>query len=175
MEKNSIDTSSLENCFKLVSGTSTLLEELNKKKEERIKECAKSCVEDPLRVFLKERLDNNLNLVKAEFNLGYFSIEIKPQWKKCYIHLGIWQYKNYGGLAYNDPNNPLGQETLIKLNEKFSGWKGDKNEPYWIYFDNEYKDYYSLESWKKIENGKFETYIEGFIKDIYEKVKDIEL
>lgn len=175
MGKNSIDTSSLENCFKLVSGTSALLEELNKIKEYRIIECAKSCIEEPLRAFLK-KLDNNLSLVKAEFKLGYFTIEIKHQeWKKCYIHLGIWQYKKYGGLAYVDPNNPLDQETIKELNDKFCGWKGDKNEPFWVYFDNEYKDYYSLESWKKIEDGKFETYIEGFIKDIYEKVKDIEL
>lgn len=176
MEKNKIDTSSLENCFKLVSGTSTLLEELNKEKEKRIIECARTCVEYPLRVFLKERLDNNLNLVKAEFNLGFFSIEIQyPKWKKCYIHLGVWQYKNYGGLAYFDPNNPLDQETIDKIKDKFNDWKGDKNEPFWKYFDNVYKDYYSLESWKKIENGDFENYIEGFIKEIYEKVKDCKL
>ena len=175
MEKNNIDTSSLEKCFELVSGTSALLEELNKIKEERIRECAESRVENPLRDYLKG-LDNNLSLNKAEFRLGYFTIEIEHQtWEKCYIHLGIWQYKNYGGLAYKDPNNPLDQETIKELNDKFSGWKGDKNEPFWVYFDNEYKDYYSLESWKKIEDGKFETYIEGFIKDIYEKVKDIEL
>ena len=180
MEKNGIDTSSLENCFELVSGTSKLLEELNKEKEERIIECAKSCIEEPLRAYLKE-LDNNLSLEKAEFRLGYFTIEIKRQkWNKCCIHLGIWQYKNYGGLAYLDPNNPLDQGTIDKLREKFKDWKGDKNEPFWKYFDNEYKDYYSLESWRKIEKGKlekgkFETYIEGFIKDIYEKVKDVEL
>jgi hypothetical protein len=175
MEKHSIDTSSLENCFKLVSGTSTLLEELNKEKEKRIRECAKSHIIEPLEEFLKG-LDNNLTLKKAEFNLGYFSIEIKYQkWEKCYIHLGIWQYKNYGGLAYFDPNNPLDQETTDKIKDKFNDWKGDKNEPFWKYFDSEYKDYYSLESWKKIEGGKFEAYIEGFIKEIYEKVKEFKL
>lgn len=175
MEKNSIDTSSLENCFELVSGTSKLLEELNKEKEKRIIECAKSCVEEPLRAYLKE-LDNSLCLEKTEFKLGYFNIEIKRQeWNKCYIHLGIWQYKNYGGLAYVDPNNPLDQGIKDKLQEKFKDWKGDKNEPFWKYFDNEFRDYYSLESWRKIEKGKFKKYIEGFIKDIYEKVKDVEL
>ena len=175
MEKNGINTSSLGNCFELVSGTSKLLEELNKEKENRIIECAKSSVEEPLRSYLKE-LDNNLCLEKAEFKLGYFNIEIKRQeWNKCYIHLGIWQYKNYGGLAYVDPNNPLDQGIKDKLQEKFKDWKGDKNEPFWKYFDNEFRDYYSLESWRKIEKGKFEIYIEGFIKDIYEKVKDVEL
>ena len=175
MEKNGIDTSSLENCFKLVSGTSKLLEELYKEKEKRIGECAQRCIENPLREFLKG-LDNNLSLKKAEFKLGYFTIEIKyAKWEKCYIHLGIWQYKNYGGLAYFDPNNPLDPKTIDKIKDKLKDWKGDKNEPFWVYFDNEYKDYYSLESWKKIEKGKLETYIEGFIKDIYEKVKNIEL
>ena len=121
-------------------------------------------------------LDKNLNLDKSDFYLGYFSIIIKNQmWKKCHIHIGVWQYKNYGGLAYNDPNNPLDQVTIDKLRDKFKDWKGDKNEPFWKYFDNEFRDYYSLESWRNIENGEFETYIEGFIKDIYEKVKDMEL
>ena len=78
-------------------------------------------------------------------------------------------------MAYFDPNNPLDPKTIDKIKDKLKDWKGDKNEPFWVYFDNEYKDYYSLESWKKIEKGKLETYIEGFIKDIYEKVKNIEL
>ena len=93
----------------------------------------------------------------------------------CHIHLGIWQYKNYGGLAYNEANISLSQEVLDMLKIKFPSWKGDNNEPKWIYFDRPYRDYFILETWKLIEKGKFEEYIEGFIKDILDKVKDMEL
>ena len=42
-----------------------------------------------------------------------------------------------------------------------------------MYFDNNYRSYYSLEAWKSIESGAFVKYIESFVKDIYEKVQGI--
>ena len=93
---------------------------------------------------------------KNDFSLGNFDIRIKHKsWKMCHIHLGIWQYKNYGGLAYNEANISLSQKVLDMLKEKFPAWKGDNNEPKWIYFDRPYRDYFILETWKLIENGKF--------------------
>ncbi len=175
MEKNGIEMSSLDNCFNSVIGASKLLESLNNIKEKRIIETAKVHITEPLEKFLKN-LDKDLILYKNDFSLGNFDIRIKHKsWKMCHIHLGIWQYKNYGGLAYNEANISLSQKVLDMLKEKFPAWKGDNNEPKWIYFDRPYRDYFILETWKLIENGKFEEYIERFIKDILDKVKDVEL
>lgn len=171
MEEKEIGISNLEDCFNILDGVTKLLNELNIIKEKKIKEVADSYIITPLRSFL-EKKDKQLEIIKAEFFLGYFNIEIKHQsWKKCYIHLGIWQYKVYGGLAYNDPKAPLSQDILNRLKAKFDGWKGDNNEPIWNYF-KEYRDYYSLDAWKKIEKGSFVEYVEWFVADFYDKIKD---
>ena len=74
-------------------------------------------------------------------------------------------------MAYYDPKAPLSQDILNRLKAKFDGWKGDNNEPIWNYF-KEYRDYYSLDAWKKIEKGEFVKYVEKFVEDFYDKIKD---
>lgn len=171
MEEKKLSTQNLENCFNILDGATILVNELNKIKEQKIQEIADSCITTPLKSFLEEK-DKQLVIKKAEFFLGYFNIEIKHQiWNKCHIHLGIWQYKIYGGLAYNDPKVPLSQEIISRLRKKFDGWKGDNNEPIWNYF-KEYRDYYSLDAWKKIEDKLFIEYVKRFIEDFYDKIKD---
>lgn len=172
MKMNEIKIECLEDYFKLLDGATELVNQLSMIKGNKIKELAEKCIVTPLKAFL-ENNEKQLELSKWEFNLGYFNIEIKHQlWKKCYIHIGIWQYKVYGGIAYNNPNNPLPMETLDKIKEKFDKWKGDGSEPIWNYFDKENKDYYSLDAWKKIENGTFEKCIEEFIGNLYGKIKE---
>jgi len=171
MEEKEIGINNLEECFNVLDGATKLVNELNKIKEQKIKDVAASCIITPLRLFLEEK-DKQLVVTKEEFFLGYFNIEIKHQeWNKCCIHLGIWQYKVYGGLAYYDPKAPLSQDILNRLKAKFDGWKGDNNEPIWNYF-KEYRDYYSLDAWKKIEKGEFVKYVEKFVEDFYDKIKD---
>ena len=174
MEEKEIGINNLEDCFNILDGATKLVNELNKIKEKKIKEVADSYIITPLRSFLEDK-DKQLEIIKAEFFLGYFNIEIKHQsWSKCCIHLGIWQYKVYGGLAYNDPKAPLSQDILNRLKAKFDGCKGDNNEPIWNYF-KEYRDYYSLDTWKKIEmrgQGSFVEYVERFVEDFYDKIKD---
>ncbi len=172
MEEEGIRITNLKECFNILDGATRLVNELNKIKEQKIKEIADTHIVTPLRLFLENK-DKSLDLKKAEFYLGYFNIEIThPKWDKCYIHLGIWQYKNYGGLAYKNPNEPLPQDTLNKIATKFGGWRGDKSEPIWNYFHNDFKDYYHLDAWSKIESGAFEKYIESFVSTIYDKIID---
>lgn len=176
MEEKGIEITSLKECFNLLDGATKLVNELNIIKEQKIKEIADTQIVTPLRLFLENK-DKRLDLKKAEFNLGYFTIEIThPQWDKCYIHMGIWQYKNYGGLAYKNPNDPLPQDVLNYIRQKLTkisgGWRGDKNEPIWKYFDNDFKDYYHLDAWSKIGNGDFEKYIERFVNTIYDNIMD---
>lgn len=171
MEEMEIGINNLEDCFNILDGATQLVNELNKIKEQKIKNAADTFIITPLKLFLEEKY-KQLEIKKVEFYLGYFNIEIKhQQWNKCCIHLGIWQYKIYGGLAYYDPKVPLSQDVLNRLKERFNGWKGDNNEPIWNYF-KEYRDYYSLDAWRKIEKGEFVKYVEWFIKDFYEKIKD---
>lgn len=171
MEEKEISIINLEECFKVLDGATKLVNELNKIKEQKIQEVADAYIITPLKSFLEEK-DKQLVITKAEFFLGYFNIEIKHQsWNKCCIHLGIWQYKVYGGLAYDDPKAPLSQDILNRLKAKFDGWKGDNNEPIWNYF-KEYRDYYSLDAWKKIEDGSFVKQVERFVDDFYDKIKD---
>lgn len=175
MNNNKINLDSLEACFNIVEGASKLLDELTKIKEDKIKKTAEDHIKKPLEEegFLKE-LD--LNLDKAEFSLNHFDIVVsRASWKKCEIHISIWQYKIYGGLAYKDPNSPLSNEVLKQLEEMFPNWKGDDNEPRWTYFSTDYRNYWNLDTWKKIENDQFVEYIRNFIKDINDKVKNIEL
>ena len=171
MEVKEISIKNLEECFKVLDGATKLVNELNKIKEQKIQEVADAYIITPLKSFL-EKKDKQLVITKAEFFLGYFNIEIKHQsWNKCCIHLGIWQYKVYGGLAYDDPKAPLSQDILNRLKAKFDGWKGDNNEPIWNYF-KEYRDYYSLDAWKKIEDGSFVKQVKRFVDDFYDKIKD---
>ena len=175
MKEIGIATNNLEDCFNNLDGATKLVNELTKIKEQKIKDVADSYIITPLKSFLEEK-DKQLVIIKEEFFLGYFDIEIKHQeWNKCCIHLGIWQSKIYGGLAYKDPKAPLSQDILNRLKAKFDGWRGDNNEPIWDYFKKEYRDYYSLDAWKKIEKiGKdsFVEYVEWFVEDFYNKIKD---
>ena len=174
MEQENIKMDSIEEAFLTQEQAAKFAERVTLAKEQKLKEVAERCITTPLRAYIKE-LDPNLQIQTAEFYIGYFNIVIThPTWEKCRIHLGVWQYKNYGGLQYKDPqSNPLSSENLCVLRSNFSGWKGDNNEPLWMYFDNNYRSYYSLEAWKSIESGAFVKYIESFVKDIYEKVQGI--
>lgn len=176
MEQENIKMQSLEDAFLAQEQAAKFAERVTLAKEQKMKEVADRCITIPLRTYLKE-LDPQLNLHTADFFLGYFNIIIThPAWRKCRIHLGIWQYKCYGGLQYEDPqNNTLSSDTLTALKEKFRDWKGDNNEPIWTYFNNGYRSYYSLEAWQVIERGEFEKYVESFIKEIYEKVQGLEI
>lgn len=172
MKQENIKLESLEDAFLTQKEAEKFAERVNLAKEIIMKEVAERCIMTPLRIYLKE-LDPNLQIQTEEFYLGYFNIIIvHSSWEKCRIHLGVWQYKNYGGLQYIDPqNNSFSAEKLSLLKAMFSGWKGDNNEPIWNYFDSNYRGYYTLDAWKIIENGAFVKYIESFIKEIYDKVK----
>ena len=174
MEQENIKLDSLEDAFLIQEQAAKFAERVTLAKEQKLKEVAERCITTPLAAYIKE-LDPNLQIQTAEFYIGYFNIVIThPTWEKCRIHLGVWQYKNYGALQHIDSqNNPLSTENLSVLRSKFSDWKGDNNEPVWNYFDNNYRSYYSLEAWKTIENGAFVKYIGSFVKDIYEKVQGI--
>ena len=176
MEQENIKFGNLEEAFKAQEQASKFAERVTIAKEQKMKEVAEQCITAKLRDYLKE-LDKQFKLETAEFHLGYFNIIItNKNWGKCRIHLGIWQYKNYGGLQYEDPkNNTLQPDVLKTLRERFNGWKGDDNEPVWKHFDNIFRSYYSLEAWQAIENGDFLKYIESFIKEIYDKVNGIEI
>lgn len=176
MEEKNIKMESLEDVFWAQEQAAKFAESVSLAKEQKMKTVAERCITSPLIKYLKE-LDTQLNLQTAEYFLGYFNIIIThPTWSKCRIHIGIWNYKNYGGLQYLDPQgNALQPEVLDELHKKFNGWKGDNNEPIWNYFENGYRSYYTLETWHIIENGIFLSYIESFIKEIYDKVQGIEI
>lgn len=174
MEQENIKMESIEDAFLAQKQATEFAEQLTKAKEQKMKEVAERCITTPIISFLQD-IDALLNLQTAEFFLGYFNIIIThPAWSKCRIHLGIWQYKNYGGLQYMDPQrNTLQPEELATLREKFIGWRGDNNEPVWNYFDNAYRSYYTLEAWQVIESGAFEKYIELFVKEIYDRIQGL--
>lgn len=174
MEQEHITMNNLEDAFITQEQAAKFADRVNLAKEQKLKEVGERCVTTPLIQYLKE-LAPELKLEKAEFYLGYFNIVItNPLWNKCHIHLGDWQYKNYGGLRYKNPqNNPLSTDVLNELRKRFDGWRGDNNEPVWNYFDSNYRGYYNLEAWKVIESGNFLKYIESFIKEIYDKVQGL--
>lgn len=176
MKQEQIKMNSLVDAFITQEQAAKFADRVNQAKEQMLKEVGERCVTTPLKQYLKE-LDLELKLQSAEFYLGYFNIVIThPTWNKCHIHLGDWQYKNYGGLRYDDPqNNPLSTDVLNELRNRFNGWKGDNNEPVWNYFDSNYRGYYTLEAWKVIESGDFLKYIVSYIKEIYDKVQGLEI
>ena len=176
MEQENIKMDSLEDAFLAQEQAAKFAERVTLAKEQKMKEVAQRCIIEPLSEYVQGL---GLRLENAIFTLGNFDIIIandivNNKWSKCKIHLGIWQYKNYGGLRYIDPHgNALLPEELTALREKFIGWKGDNSEPVWNYFDNAYRSYYTLEAWQVIESGAFEKYIESFIKEIYDRVQGL--
>lgn len=176
MEQENIKMGSIEDAFLIQEQAAKFAERITLAKEQKMKEVAERFITTPLRNYLNE-MGTQLNLQTAEFFIGYFNIIIThPTWNKCRIHLGIWQYKIYGGLQYIDPqSNSLQPDMLIALCKKFSGWKGDNNEPVWRYFDTGHRNYYALETWQAIENGEFVKYIESFVKEIYDIVQGMDI
>lgn len=174
--KEELNIQTLEECVNLYNDVNILNEHVSNMMIKEASEILERCFYKPLEECLKEH--------KIEFKFEekgndaihfWFDIQIK-KWEKTKIRFTYDSGGSYFGICHKDINLSRVDDNVIEtINKQISG---GKSANCWLWqkkLKDITKDSDSTSIWLFVENGSLFKYVKGWLKEVIEKTKSLEM